>query len=65
MVDIWMIFGMVIPFCEIILFVLRARFTGKDDNGIREDIKEEEKHFLSGGAWGRIEPCLYFLALFY
>ena len=33
MVDIWMIFGMVVPFCEIISFVSGAIFTREDENG--------------------------------
>ena len=38
MVDIWMIFGMVVPFCEILIFVLREPLlTGKDDNGIERE----------------------------
>ena len=36
MVDIWMIFGMVAPFCDIILFVMEGLYKQKENTGSKE-----------------------------
>ena len=38
MVDIWMIFGMVAPFCEIVLFVMEGLYKQKENTGSKKKI---------------------------